>query len=136
MPNDSREKRIPPAVFGFLLPNFLGFLIFTLFPVLLSFWMAFTNWTLKPAVKFEVLGLRNFNDLLGVRAVDQPHPGLEWAYALAAVAVCAGLVGALWANVAGWRGTRSGGVILLDGSASVSPPGTSITSYRWTLIQH
>src|SRR5579859_4621832 len=105
-------KRLPRAAIGFLLPNLLGFLGFTLFPVLFSFWMAFTNWTPKPAVKLAYLGLRNFNDLLGVRALDQPHPGLAWGYALCVLLLIAGLVGALWANMAQWRGTRVGGALL------------------------
>jgi multiple sugar transport system permease protein len=100
------------SVLGFLLPNLLGFVGFTLFPVLFSLWMAFTNWTPKPAVKFAFLGLRNFTDLLGVRALDQPHPGLVWAYVLCVVALGLGLVGALWANMAEWRGTRAGGALL------------------------
>lgn len=58
-------RKLPLAALGFLLPNLLGFLLFTLFPVLFSFWMAFTNWTPKPAVKFTYLGLRNFTDLMG-----------------------------------------------------------------------
>src|SRR5882672_4441150 len=102
---DSRPRRIPLAAIGFLLPNLAGFLLFTLFPVLFSFWMAFTNWTPKPAVKFAYLGLRNFTDLLGVRALDQPQPGLLWAYLLCVVALIAGFVGMLWANMAEWRGT-------------------------------
>src|SRR5579883_2425387 len=55
----------------FLLPNILGFLAFTLFPVLFAFWMAFTNWTMKPAVGFRYVWLQNFSDLLGVRALNQ-----------------------------------------------------------------
>ena len=43
------KKELVTAL-GFLLPNLLGFLAFTLLPVLLSFGMAFTNWSLKPAV--------------------------------------------------------------------------------------
>src|SRR5579872_4914959 len=107
-----KRDRPPMAVFGFLLPNFLGFVAFTLFPVLLSLWMAFTNWTLKPAVAFEFLGLRNFSDLLGLRALSDPHPGLVGGYVASALAMCAGLVGALWANVAAWRGVKAGGILL------------------------
>ncbi len=105
-------KRLPWAALGFLLPNLLGFLGFTLFPVVFSFWMAFTNWTPKPAVKLSYLGLRNFTDLLGVRALDQPHPALAWGYGLCVLLLAVGMVGALWANMAQWRGTRAGGAIL------------------------
>jgi ABC-type sugar transport system permease subunit len=53
---------------AFLLPNLLGFLVFTLFPLLVSFAMAFTNWDLtlhnmfkSESVKF--VGLANFGRL-------------------------------------------------------------------------
>jgi len=107
-------KRIlpPAAVLGFLLPNFLGFLLFTLLPVVLSLAMAFTNWSLKPGVEFEFLGLRNFQDLLGVRALGQEDMGLWLGYVASAVALMAGLVLLLWANVAGWRGAKTGGAIV------------------------
>jgi len=48
----------------FLLPNFIGFLIFTAGPVLLSLYMSFTNWSLKPSVELEWVGLRNYLDLM------------------------------------------------------------------------
>ena len=102
----------PPAVFGFLLPNFLGFIAFTLLPIVLSLWMAFTNWSLKPAVSYEVLGLRNFQDLVGVRALGDESAALWVAYFAAAAALVAGLVGVLWANVSGWRGAKVGGAML------------------------
>ncbi len=107
-----KRKGIGTTVLGFLLPNLLGFLMFTLGPVLLSLWMAFTNWSLKPAVEFSFLGLRNFNDLLGVRPLADGNAGVCWGYFLAAVVFAIGLVTALWANVAQWRGVRPGGVVL------------------------
>lgn len=53
---------------AFLLPNLLGFLIFTLFPLLVSFAMAFTNWdlTLHNMFKSEsvtFVGFANFGRL-------------------------------------------------------------------------
>ncbi len=108
-----QRRRPPLAVFGFLAPNFLGFVGFTLFPVLFSLYMAFTNWTLKPAVGLEFLGVRNFQDLLGVRALGPGAPGLRWLYFACGVAVLVGIVGALWANVAKWPGVKPGGVVLL-----------------------
>ena len=53
----------------FLLPNILGVIVFTAFPVLFSLAMAFTNWDLKQHNQFSddpirVVGLRNFADLL------------------------------------------------------------------------
>jgi len=47
----------------FLLPNFLGFLIFTAGPVLFSFAVAFSNWNLERSVPFQWTGLENFNTL-------------------------------------------------------------------------
>jgi multiple sugar transport system permease protein len=102
----------PPAVFGFLAPNFIGFVMFTLFPVLFSFVMVFTNWTLKPAVEFEFVGLRNLHDLMGVRALEGGSPSVWFLYVLAAISLIAGLVGALWANVTEWRGAKLGGAVL------------------------
>lgn len=112
---NGREKRALFSALGFLLPNLLGFLGFTLFPVLFSFGMAFTNWSPKPAIHFEFVGLRNFTDLLGVRPVDQAHPALLAAYLCCAVAAGCGLVGGLWANMAQWRGIRPGGVLITLG---------------------
>ncbi|HLV79572.1 MAG TPA: sugar ABC transporter permease [Chthonomonadaceae bacterium] len=111
MPQKGAKKSLVP-VLGFLLPNLLGFMAFTLFPVVFSFWMAFTNWTPKPAVHLEFLGLRNFTDLLGVSALSAPRPGLAWGYGLCVLAIVLGLVGALWANMAAWRGMRAGGGVL------------------------
>lgn len=49
----------------FLAPNFVGFLVFLAGPLLFSLVMAFTNWDLRTTVPFQVVGLRNFVDLLG-----------------------------------------------------------------------
>ncbi|HEX5323380.1 MAG TPA: sugar ABC transporter permease [Capsulimonadaceae bacterium] len=97
----------------FLLPNIVGFLAFTLFPVVFAFWMAFTNWTLKPAVGFRYVWLQNFTDLLGVRALNHSQPALLTGYLLCCLAVLAGLVGALWANMARAKGLRLGGLLLV-----------------------
>jgi multiple sugar transport system permease protein len=48
----------------FLLPNLLGFLTFTFFPVILSFFGSFTTWSLRPSVPLEFIGLDNFIDML------------------------------------------------------------------------
>jgi len=106
------RRRFPISVAFFLLPNLVGFLGFTLFPVLFSLWMSFTNWSLKPAVEFEVLGARNYADLMGVRALADPFPSLWLQYMACATALLLGLVLALWGGIGGWRGTRVGGVVL------------------------
>ena len=107
-----RKPREWAAIVGFLLPNFLGFLIFTLFPIALSLVMAFTNWSLKPAIETHWVGLQNFTDLLGVHASADGHDGLGAAYIAAAVLALLGLVGVMWGATSGWRGTRTGGVVL------------------------
>ena len=109
-----KKKLLPPlAVPAFLLPNILGFLAFTFFPVLLSLFMAFTNWTLKPAVGLRFLGLRNFTDLLGMRALGEANPWLCGAYCACALLLLAGTVCFLWGNLRDWRGTKAGGCVLI-----------------------
>jgi multiple sugar transport system permease protein len=63
------------AALGFLGPNIIGFLIFTLLPVIVSFAMAFSNWDLRLHNLFldnpiSFVGLDNFKRLLA--------PGLFW----------------------------------------------------------
>ena len=61
--NGRREKRNFLVAMAFLLPNFLGFLVFTTFPVVLSLYMSFTDWTLKASRTLEWVGLRNYADI-------------------------------------------------------------------------
>jgi multiple sugar transport system permease protein len=107
-----RERAAILTALAFLLPNLIGFLAFTFFPVLFSLWMSFTNWSLKPAVKFEYVGLRNFTDLLGVNATGPGAPAVLAGFLVCALAVTVALVGALWANMAQWRGIKLGGALL------------------------
>ncbi len=111
------RRRLPPRqVFGFLMPNFAGFLLFTLFPVVLSLGMAFTNWTLKPSVPREFVGLRNFGDALGFAAHGAGSPLILFAYCGSALLLLAGLVGAVWMALSKVRcGRPGGGLILLAG---------------------
>lgn len=44
-----------------LLPNILGFIMFTLWPVVASFFLSFTEWDLLQPIKF--VGLKNYIDL-------------------------------------------------------------------------
>lgn len=44
-----------------LLPNLLGFLIFTLLPVIASFLLSFTDWDMMKPIQF--IGLQNYSDL-------------------------------------------------------------------------
>ncbi|MCX7920226.1 MAG: sugar ABC transporter permease [bacterium] len=59
------KRRIKEALAGyaFILPNILGFLTFTLLPVLASFLLSFTQWDLLGERHF--VGLKNFSELLG-----------------------------------------------------------------------
>lgn len=58
----SSEKE---AVAGylFILPNFLGFALFTLIPVILSLVLSFASWDMLSSARF--IGLHNFINLLG-----------------------------------------------------------------------
>lgn len=47
----------------FLLPNFLGFVVFTAGPVVFSLGAALTNWNLQRTVPLRFVGLGNFADL-------------------------------------------------------------------------
>jgi multiple sugar transport system permease protein len=51
------------AGYLFILPNFLGFAVFTLVPVILSFVLSFVSWDMLSAPKF--IGLSNFINLVG-----------------------------------------------------------------------
>lgn len=51
-----------PEAYLFLLPSFLGFLIFVIFPVLASLWLSFVEWNLiKPP---EFVGFQNYIQLV------------------------------------------------------------------------
>jgi multiple sugar transport system permease protein len=52
------------AALGFLLPNFLGFAIFTAGPVLFSLAISLSNWHLHRTVPFQWIGFDNFIELL------------------------------------------------------------------------
>jgi ABC-type sugar transport system permease subunit len=60
------------AAMFFLLPNLLGFLTFTLGPVLFSLVASFTNWDLLRPGQFDFIGLENFRELL--------TDGRAWAF--------------------------------------------------------
>jgi len=66
-PPPRRQMRLPVrnALVGwsFILPNFLGFAALTLVPVLVLFYMSFTNWNIFGGS--EWIGLDNFRRLLG-----------------------------------------------------------------------
>lgn len=58
----------------FLLPNLLGFLAFTLLPVVASFALSFCRWdpVAQPISAIEPVGFRNYQDLLGFHLQADP----------------------------------------------------------------
>lgn len=106
---------------AFLLPNLTGFLIFVTFPILFSLFLVFTNWSLKPAVHTEFVGLTNIWRLVGFR----PIPGIEnaggigWLAAyLGSYILIAGGIGVTFIDVARrLPGLRLGAAILAGGGA-------------------
>jgi len=57
-----RRQQLLPAL-GFLLPNFLGFMVFTAGPVLFSLAVSFTNWDLQRTIPFRWIAFENFVEL-------------------------------------------------------------------------
>jgi len=49
---------------AFLLPNFLGFVVFTAGPVLFSLTVSFTNWNLQQTVPFAWTGAQNYVEMV------------------------------------------------------------------------
>ena len=66
---NKRSKRDLAIGLGFLAPNILGFLVFTLGPLLFSMFLAFTNWDLRLHNMFKeeplrIVMLENFSRML------------------------------------------------------------------------
>lgn len=118
---------------GFLTPNFLGFFLFTLFPVVLSLGMAFTNWTLKPSVPREFVGLRNFEDALGFSAMGAGSPLVVIGFCGSAVLLLAGLVAAVWMALSHLPCRREGAALLLLASVILGL-GTVLASGHHSLV--
>ncbi len=75
------QRRETLAAMGFLLPNFLGFLLFTSLPVVFSLAMAFMHWNIFKTP--EWVGVSNFVDLLGfTRSASGwvPNDPFFWQY--------------------------------------------------------
>lgn len=53
------------AAVAFLLPNFLGFCVFTAGPVIFSLVVAFSNWNLMRTIPFRWIGFENFGEMFG-----------------------------------------------------------------------
>ncbi len=63
----AREKQNVKVALLFLAPNLLGFLVFTLGPVIISMGGSFTTWSLRPSVPLQFIGLTNYIELLSDR---------------------------------------------------------------------
>lgn len=92
MSKNNYNKREVLAAWGFLTPNLLGFLLFTLIPVLFSMVMAFTNWNIfgKPTY----IGFENFVNLLGFHIEEGkrvPNDPFFWQYLYNTVYLLIGL---------------------------------------------
>jgi multiple sugar transport system permease protein len=62
--NQGTKRREFGAAMVFLMPNFLGFLLFTAGPVLFSLAVSFTNWNLQRTVPFQWTFTENYAQLL------------------------------------------------------------------------
>lgn len=76
----------------FLLPNFLGFAVFTAIPVLWSLGAAFTNWTMSNTVPLQWTGLENLREML--------HDTEFWLYSLNTLYLMVGLPFAIFGSLA------------------------------------
>ena len=64
--NKQRSKRLTENLSGYSLiaPNLIGFLVFTLFGIVFSLYMSFTDWNLiRGYENAEIVGLKNFSDM-------------------------------------------------------------------------
>ena len=59
----SRDARNNFTAYSFIAPNFIGFCIFTLIPMVFAIGLSFCNWDGQHAIEF--VGLKNFLDLAG-----------------------------------------------------------------------
>lgn len=57
----SRETKRDMVAYSFIAPNFIGFAVFTLVPIIFAFMLAFLEWDGSNAIKF--VGLSNFKQL-------------------------------------------------------------------------
>ncbi len=59
----SREAKRTLVAYSFIAPNFIGFMVFTLIPIVFAFALAFMQWDGSNAVQF--VGFQNFKQLAG-----------------------------------------------------------------------
>jgi multiple sugar transport system permease protein len=59
----SKSRRNTLVAIGFIMPNFLGFAVFTAGPVIFSLGMSLSNWNLQRTIPFRWTFLQNFIEL-------------------------------------------------------------------------
>ena len=68
----SAKRRDLATALAFLMPNFVGFLVFTAGPVLFSLTVSFSNWNLQRTIPFRWTMLENFSEMF--------HDPQFWVY--------------------------------------------------------
>ena len=99
-----RQRRTLWAAFVLLLPNLLGFLIFTMGPVVVSLGMSFTDWNLarhtSGVIPIRFVWLQNYANMLGFHRDPMSPPtrfaGLWLAGFFALIALLLATLYALW----------------------------------------
>ena len=120
----------------FILPNFLGFLLFTSLPVLASMLIRFTSWDIFAPPKF--IGIRNYVELLSFHPIDiNAIASTSQKFHLAVfVFLCFSIpawIGFMIYNYLKERKQRTLiGLALLAVTALVLVPVTSATFHFWT----
>ena len=85
------------VAYSFILPNFLGFAVFTLGPILFAVYLAFTKWNGSGAITF--VGLKNFINLWSdARFITSLKNTIVYSVAVVPLTVIASLLLALLLN--------------------------------------
>ena len=138
------QKRPDPSkgelstVFVFLAPQLFGFFLFVLFPILFSLFIAFTNWSLKPAIETEFLGLENFVRLIGFESAQPTLEGASYismlSMAVALMIVLAGVFVLVIAMKNSWDGLPSAGLFSLLAGLGMILASFAAGNVNWALL--
>ena len=74
------ERRNTLVAYSFLAPNFLGFAIFTLVPVVCSILLSLVKWNGGPLDTIEWAGLGNYADIFNTTRVAKEFAAGNWLY--------------------------------------------------------
>ena len=139
-----RRRRSLLTAVGMLMPNFLGFVVFTVGPVFFSLAMSFTDWNLARhtagTVPIRFVGLKNYAKLLWFSRDPMGPPARHpYAWAVGFALLLAAFICSLYAV---WRTCRRGPrennppgrffIALLAGYAGVVSLGTTAWLGTWT----